>query len=326
VNFTELLDEAVARRASDLHLSSGEPPVLRIAGELERLHGVQLLSFDELMRQVAECVPQHLAALVQQNAELDCAFARAGIGRFRLHLYQHAHGVAVAVRLIPHEVPQLEELGLPAFVSSLAHLDRGLVLVTGPTGSGKSTTLAAVIDRINHTSAQHIVTIEDPIEFMHVSKRAVIRQREVGVHSQSFASALRAGLREDPDVILVGELRDLETIQLALTAAETGHVVFATLHAAGAAKSIDRIIDVFPAVQQAQVRSMLAESLQVVVSQTLIRAPEGTRVPNVEILTGTAAVRTLIRESKTHQLSGVLQVSRASGMCTFEMHRRELGF
>jgi len=209
-------------------------------------------------------------------------------------------------------------------VTELAQLERGLVLVTGPTGTGKSTTLAAIVDLINREQARHIITIEDPIEFVHVQKQAIIKQREVGVHTDSFAAALRAGLREDPDVILVGELRDLETIQLALTAAETGHVVFATLHASGAAKTIDRVIDVFPAGQQAQVRSMLAESLQAVVSQTLVTRSDGTRVPNVEIITGTPAVRTLIREGKTHQLAGVMQVSRSVGMCTFEMHRQEI--
>ncbi len=326
VNFEELLAYAVKSQASDLHWSSGEPPVLRIRGELERLHEVPYVTIDELIRQVGECLPGHLVSGSAHRGELDGAFERAGLGRFRVHLYRHAHGAAVAVRVIPGEVPQLGALGLPQFISSLAHLERGLVLVTGPTGSGKSTTLAALIDRINSEQAHHIITIEDPIEFMHTSKRAVIRQREVGAHSESFASALRAGLREDPDVILVGELRDLETIQLALTAAETGHVVFATLHAAGAAKTVDRVIDVFPPEQQAQVRSMLAESLQAVISQTLIKAPDGARVPNVEIVTCTPAVRTLIRESKTHQLAGVMQVSRASGMCTFEMHRRELGF
>lgn len=313
------------KQASDLHLSSGEPPVFRIHGELERLCEGPHLSIDELIRQVEECIPRQPSAMREHRGELDCAFERAGLGRFRLHLYRHAHGAAVAVRVIPSQVPRLESLGLPQFVSSLVHLERGLVLVTGPTGSGKSTTLAALIDRINRDQARHIITIEDPIEFMHTPKRGVIRQREVGVHSESFASALRAGLREDPDIILVGELRDLETIQLALTAAETGHVVFATLHAAGAAKTIDRVVDVFPADQQAQVRSMLAESLQAVISQSLIKAPHGGRVPNVEIATCTPAVRTLIRESKTHQLAGVMQVSRATGMCTFEMHRRDMG-
>lgn len=325
MNFEQLLSYAVSQRASDLHWSSGEAPVLRIAGELERLTTVPATGIDELIRQVRECLPSHLLEELAQHGELDYAFERCAVGRFRVHLYRHARGVAVAVRVIPHEVPRLEALGLPHFVHTLAHLEHGLVLVTGPTGSGKSTTLAALIDLINREQSRHIITIEDPIEFMHSQKRSVIRQREVGDHTESFASALRAGLREDPDVILVGELRDLETIHLALTAAETGHVVFATLHSAGAARTIDRVIDVFPASQQSQVRSMLAESVQAVISQTLIKAPNGARVPNVEIAVGTPAVRTVIRESKTHQLGGILQVSRTAGMCTFEMHRRELG-
>lgn len=322
-DFNLLLSEAVRLNASDLHWSSNESPVLRIAGDLVRLVDVPGVSVDELIKQVSDYLPERLQNLLPLHRELDCSFERVGEGRFRLHLYRHLSGVAVAVRLIPLEAPWLETLGLPEFVATIAQLERGLVLVTGPTGSGKSTTLAALIELINREQGRHIVTIEDPVEFIYRAKRSVIRQREVGVHSESFASALRAGLREDPDVILVGELRDLETIHLALTAAETGHLVFATLHSAGAAKTIDRIIDVFPAEQQAQVRSMLADSLQVVISQNLIKASNRSRMPNVEILCGTPAVRTLIREAKTHQLAGVMQVSRAAGMCTFEMHLAE---
>ena len=324
MDFRAILTHGASLGASDLHWSSGEPPAVRVGGLLQRLSEVPGATADELVRQVGECIPHYLNAQLVDGREIDCAFALSGLGRFRLHVYRHAGGVAAAVRFIPSEVPRLESLGLPRFVAELAQLDRGLVLVTGPTGTGKSTTLAALVDLINREQPRHIITIEDPIEFVHVQKQAIVRQREVGVHTGSFASALRAGLREDPDIILVGELRDLETIQLALTAAETGHVVFATLHASGAAKTIDRVIDVFPAGQQAQMRSMLAESLQAVISQTLIRRTDGTRVPNVEIVSGTPAVRTLIREGKTHQLAGVMQVSRATGMCTFEMHRQEI--
>jgi twitching motility protein PilT len=299
---------------------------LRIGGELRRLTEVPAVEADELLLEAREVLPSYVEVSNDAHAEVDCSFECGQLGRFRLHIYRHAHGVAVAVRVIPIAVPRLETLGLPSFVASVANLQRGLVLVTGPTGSGKSTTLAALIDRINQDQSRHIVTIEHPIEFRHTSKRSVVRQREVGAHTETFASALRAALREDPDVIMVGELRDLETIQLALTAAETGHVVYATLHAAGGPKSIDRMIDVFPAHQQAQVRAMLAESLQAVISQTLVTTEAGGRIPNVEILTGIPAVRTLIREAKTHQLPGLMQVSRASGMCTFEMHRQELAW
>jgi twitching motility protein PilT len=324
MNFKNLLAEAVSRGASDLHWSSGEPPALRIAGELIRLTDVLAIEADDLLLQVRDVLPSYVTVSDDARVELDCSFEYGQLGRFRLHIYRHAHGVAAALRVIPSVVPRLETLGLPSFIASLTKLQRGLVLVTGPTGSGKSTTLAALIDTINQDQARHIVTIEQPIEFRHRSKRSVVRQREVGAHTETFASALRAALREDPDLIMVGELRDLDTIQLALTAAETGHVVYATLHAAGGPKSIDRIIDVYPAHQQAQARVMLAESLQAVISQTLLTTANGARIPNVEILTGTPAVRTLIREAKTHQLQGLMQVSRAFGMCTFEMHRQEL--
>lgn len=324
MDFKALLGEAVSRGASDLHWSSGEEPVLRIWGELERLMEVPAINAEDLILQVREVLPCYVEGFDEARTEVDCSFECPDLGRFRVHMYRHARGVAVAVRVIPCSVPSLNTLGLPLFVGSLVGLQRGLVLVTGPTGSGKSTTLAALIDRINQEQARHIVTIEQPIEFRHTSKRSVIRQREVGLHTETFASALRAALREDPDVIMLGEVRDLETIQLALTAAETGHVVYATLHAAGGPKSIDRVIDVFPSHQQAQVRAMLAESLQAVVSQTLITTASGKRIANVEIVTGTPAVRTLIREAKTHQLPGVMQVSRAAGMCTFEMHMQEL--
>jgi twitching motility protein PilT len=325
-NFESLLALACAKGASDLHWSSGESPVLRIAGSLERLSDIRGTPIDELINQMGKYLPSQSMSENDSFGEIDCVFEMVNLGRFRLHLYRHVHGVAAAIRLIPHTVPDIESLGLPTFIQSLAQLDRGLVLVTGPTGSGKSTTLAALVELINRHQASHIITIEDPIEFLHSSKRAVIRQREVGKHTESFASALRAALREDPDVLLVGELRDLETIHLALTAAETGHVVFATLHAAGAVKTIDRIVDVFPAAQQAQVRSMLADSLQAVVSQSLITTHAGKRAPNVEILRATPAVRALIREAKTHQLPGIMEVSRSAGMCTFEMHRKELCF
>lgn len=325
IDFRALLAEAVSKGASDLHWSSGEPPALRIGGEVRRLLDLPAIAAQELLLQAQALVPSHIELSEDSRSEVDCSFECPPYGRFRLHIYRHSYGVAAAVRIIPDALPRLETLGLPQFVVSLSDLQRGLVLVTGPTGSGKSTTLAALIDLINREQARHIVTIEQPIEFKHTSQRSVIRQREVGLHTETFASALRAALREDPDLIMIGELRDLETIQLALTAAETGHVVYATLHAAGASKSIERVIDVFPAHQQAQVRAMLADSLQAVISQSLIVAGAGVRIPNVEIVTGTPAVRTLIREAKTHQLPGLMQVSRGAGMCTFEMHRQELG-
>lgn len=319
--------------ASDLHWSSGETPVLRVHGELRRIEGGLIGSIEAFIQQVRECWPEHHQMLMEEDQEFDCAFncdfdgttGQIQQGRFRLHLYRHSRGIALAARVIPRVIPQLEALGLPQFVKTLTRHAGGLVLVTGPTGAGKSTTLAALIDRINRDQARHIITIEDPIEFLHSAGSGVVRQREVGKHSATFASALRAGLREDPDVIMVGELRDLETIHLALTAAETGHLVFSTLHASGAAQTIDRIIDVFPAQQQMQVRSMLAGNLKAVISQALLRSETGAQILNVEILTGTPAVKTLIRESKTHQLTGIMQVSKGAGMCTFEMHRQELG-
>ncbi len=324
MDFKALLAQAVLNGASDLHWSSGEPPAFRVAGELRRYTDVPAIKPQELLHQAQELLPYRIDLAQDTRTEIDCCFECGLLGRFRLHIYRHAVGVAVAVRVIPDTVPILDTLGLPKFVATLANLQSGLILVTGPTGSGKSTTLAALINQINRDQARHIVTIEQPIEFKHSAQRSVIRQREVGVHTESFTSALRAALREDPDVIMIGELRDLETIQLALTAAETGHVVYATLHAAGGPKSIDRVIDVFPAHQQTQVRSMLAESLQAVISQSLLVTAVGVRIPNVEIVIGTPAVRTLIREAKTHQLYGLMQVSRSSGMCTFEMHRQEV--
>ncbi|MEY3660975.1 MAG: hypothetical protein RLZZ169_1801, partial [Pseudomonadota bacterium] len=301
MNIRELLQVAVQRGASDLHLSAGQPPWLRVDGDLCRL---ALPPLDQA------CVLQGLADVMseaqqqRQRRDLDADFSLSlpGLGRFRVATFLQDRGAAAVFRLIPDAVPTLAQLGLGAVFQRLADLPRGLVCVTGPTGSGKSTTLAALIDHINAHRQCHILTIEDPIEFVHSSQRSLVSQREVDRHARSFAAALRAALREDPDVILIGELRDLETVRLALTAAETGHLVLATLHTASAAKTIDRIIDVFPAEEKAVVRSMLAESLQAVVAQTLLKRVGGGRVAAHELMLATPAIRNLVREARVAQL------------------------
>jgi twitching motility protein PilT len=255
----------------------------------------------------------------EQDHDIDFSHAIPGVGRFRVNIFLQARGPGAVLRTIPTEIPSIEALQLPTLLTRLCERERGLVLVTGPTGSGKSTTLAAMVDLINQTWDAHILTIEDPIEFVHGSKRCLVNQREVGVHTESFSSALRSALREDPDVILVGEMRDLETISLALTAAETGHLVFGTLHTSSAAKTMDRIIDVFPAAQQNQIRAMLAESLEAVVAQQLLKKKEGGRVAACEILVGNTAVRNLIREGKLHQIPSMMQTGQQAGMQTFDM-------
>jgi len=308
-----VLAEAMRLGASDIHLGSGEPPVFRLNGVLIR---AQLPPVDdsELRIWLKELMPE---ALLDRDA-LDGVIELAALGRFRLNFFRHKSGIAAAVRVIPAVVPQLDTLGLPSVIDEVANYERGLVLITGPTGSGKSTTMAAIVDRINSCRAAHIITIEDPIEFAHSSRRSLIRQRQLGIDAESFPSALRSMLREDPDVIVVGELRDHETIQLALTAAETGHLVLATLHSSDAPRTVHRVVDVFPAERQNQIRAMLAESFQMIVSQTLRTSPSGGRRVEAEVLLGTPAVRTLIREGKLHQLRGVMQASRAVGMRTIE--------
>ena len=317
-----IFEEARLKRASDLHLRAGMPPVMRIDGDLEPL-AMEVLSNEVIDSIIGGMLSTQQLNLFEQGQEVDLSTCVGG-SRCRVNVFRHSRGVGVVFRLIPQEISSLQALGMPEVVSKVLSRGKGLVLVTGPTGSGKSTTLAAMIDHLNKERAGHIVTVEDPIEFVHTSKRALITQREVGGHTVSFSAALRAVLREDPDVIMVGELRDLETIQLALTAAETGHLVLATLHTASAAKTVDRIIDVFPAEQQAQVRAMFAESLEAVISQRLIKRVGGGRVAAVEVLIGTTAVRHLIREGKSHQLYSVMQTSHQLGMQTMERHLAEL--
>ncbi len=313
-----LLRFALEQRASDLHISAGQPPMLRIDGDLRRID-LPPLSVEQAHSLIFEVMSEAQRRRFPERLELDFAFKLDDNLRFRVNAFVHNRGEGAVFRAIPSRIPTMVQLGLPDVLRRLTEEEKGLVLVTGPTGSGKSTTLAAMIDQINESLAGHVLTLEDPIEFVHESKRCLVNQREVGGQTHSFADALRGALREDPDVILVGELRDLETTQLALTAAETGHLVLATMHTSSAPKTVDRILDVFPSSQQTQVRSMLAESLVGVVSQMLLkRNGGGGRVAALEILVGTPAVRNLIREGKTHQIPSSMQVAGKSGMQTME--------
>lgn len=323
MELNQLIATAVFMKASDLHLSAGEAPMVRIDGDMRRLD-LPVVSDEELGAMLMPLLTQEQRDVLQELNDCDLSLQRESGVRVRLNVFHHVRGLGCSVRIIPRAIPTIESLGLPSVLREVARAPHGLVLVTGPTGSGKSSTLAAMIDLINRESRKHIVTIEDPIEFIHEPHRSLVTQREVGAHAHSFARALRAALREDPDCILIGELRDYESIQLALTAAETGHIVFATLHTTSAAQSVDRIVDVFPAAQQAQVRSMFADSMRAVISQRLLRRTDAGRVAAAEILVATPAVRNLIREGKTHQLTTVMQTSREQGMQTFEMHVREL--
>ena len=323
VSISELLRFATDQGASDLHLSAGERPALRIDGEIEPID-MPRLSAEEAHRLIFALMSDTQRKIYQERLEVDFAFVLDDELRFRVNAFTQNRGEAMVMRSIPFKVPTMEQLGLPPVLRTLCDERKGLVLVTGPTGSGKSTTLAAMIDHINKTTAGHILTLEDPIEFVHSSKRSLINQREIGSQSHSFANALRSALREDPDVILVGEMRDLETISLALTAAETGHLVFGTLHTSSAPKTIDRVIDVFPANQQGQVRAMLAESLLGVVAQALLRRRGGGRVAAHEILVGTPAVRNLVREGKTYQLPSIIQVGGKVGMQSMEASLTQL--
>ena len=323
------LDEAliamVKLGASDLHLTIGAPPMIRKSGSLCPLEGFAVLNGEALKRSIFAVLTQKQRETFEAELELDFAYAVRGVARFRVNLYQQRESIGAAFRVIPYEIKPLEELGVPPIVGTFAGLPRGLVLVTGPTGSGKSTTLAAIVDLANRTRADHIMTVEDPIEFLHRHKKALVNQREVGSDTHSFAAALKHVLRQDPDIILVGEMRDLETISVALTAAETGHLVFATLHTQDAAQTIDRIIDVFPAHQQSQVRTQLAGALQGVVCQTLCkRADSPERVVATEVLIATPAIRNLIREGKTHQIYSSMQAGAQLGMHTLDQHLADL--
>jgi twitching motility protein PilT len=318
MDITELLTFAHREGASDVHLSAGEPPRLRIHGDMKKLEHPPLTA-DQVHEMVFDIMSDSYRKIFQETHDVDFSFELGTLARFRVNVYRQRRGEGAAFRMIPSQVMTVEELGLPPILKEICDKDRGLVLVTGPTGSGKSTSLAAMIDYINETFEGHILTIEDPIEFVHESKKCLINQREVGPHTKSFAAALRGALREDPDVILVGEMRDLETIALALTAAETGHLVFATLHTSSAPKTVDRIIDVFPASQQEQIRIMFSESIQAILAQTLVKKRGGGRCAALEILIGTPAVRNLIREGKVHQLPSVMQTGQNFGMQTLDM-------
>jgi twitching motility protein PilT len=324
-HLTDMLAEMLDLGASDLHLSSGAHPTVRLKGELEPLEQFPKLEREQLQLMIYSILTQKQRDKFEAELELDLAYALPGRSRFRVNIYRQRESVGAAFRVIPYEIKPLEDLGVPPSVGNFAGLPRGMVLVTGPTGSGKSTTLASLIDLANRTRAGHIMTVEDPIEFLHRHKKSLINQREVGEDTHSFASALKHVLRQDPDIILVGEMRDLETISVALTAAETGHLVFATLHTQDAAQTIDRVIDVFPPEQQQQVRVMLSGSLQGVVCQTLCKTADGRgRAVATEVLIATPAIRNLIREGKTHQIYSSMQAGAQHGMHTMDQHLAEL--
>lgn len=315
----------VAAGASDLHLTAGATPMVRLSGSLRPLEGFEVLMQDDLRRSIYAILTQKQREKFEEHLELDFAYSVRGHARFRVNLYQQRESIGAAFRVIPYEIKALEDLGVPPVVGAFAGMPRGLVLVTGPTGSGKSTTLAAIIDLANRTREDHIMTVEDPIEFLHRHKRAIINQREVGADTHSFANALKHVLRQDPDIIMVGEMRDLETISVALTAAETGHLVFATLHTQDAAQTIDRVIDVFPSHQQAQIRTQLSGALQGVVCQTLCKRADGPgRAVATEVLMATPAIRNLIREGKTHQIYSAMQAGAQLGMHTMDQHLADL--
>ncbi|WP_435213221.1 type IV pilus twitching motility protein PilT [Luminiphilus sp. nBUS_16] len=317
MDITELLAFSAKQGASDLHLSSGLPPMIRVDGDVRRIN-IPPLEHAQVHDLVYDIMNDRQRKDFEEFLETDFSFEVPGVGRFRVNAFNHNRGAAAVFRTVPTKVASMEELGLGEVFKEIALLPRGLVLVTGPTGSGKSTTLAAMVDFINDNRYDHILTIEDPIEFVHESKRCLVNQREVHRDTLGFSEALRSALREDPDIILVGEMRDLETIRLALTAAETGHLVLGTLHTTSAAKTVDRIIDVFPTAEKAVVRSMLAESLQAVVSQLLLKRKGGGRVAAHEIMRGTAAIRNLIREDKVAQMYSAIQSGQTHGMQTMD--------
>jgi twitching motility protein PilT len=309
-----LLEEVIKKRASDLHLQVGLPPMLRIDGALAASTGAPILTEEMVETLVFAILDDDQKQILLKDKDFDFSFAFGDLGRFRVNAFHERGNLAAALRLIPNEILSIEQLGLPPIINKLAEFPRGLVLVTGPTGSGKSTTLAGMVGKINAERSEHIITIEDPIEYTHRSRKSVIVQREVHYDTYSFSAALRSALREDPDVVLIGEMRDLETIASAITIAETGHLVLATLHTNSAAQSIDRMIDVFPPHQQPQIRSQLANILQAIVCQRLVPSIGGGRVAAAEILIATSAVRNIIREGKTHQLEAVIQTGAEYGM------------
>ncbi len=327
VNFvlSDLLRLVIDRGASDLHLTVNASPTFRVRGELAQFSDLPVLTSSSLQQLIYAVLTQKQRETFEEKLELDFAYTLPGLARFRVNLYRQRNSVGAAFRLIPFEIKELEKLGVPANVAAFASLPRGFVLVTGATGSGKSTTLAALVDLANRTRKDHIMTVEDPIEFLHQHKSCIVNQREVGEDTHSFSTALKHALRQDPDIILVGELRDLETISVALTAAETGHLVFATLHTQDAPQTVDRLIDVFPAHQQQQIRVQLAGALQGVVSQTLCKKADGVgRAVATEVLVATPAIRNLIREGKTHQIYSAMQAGSKHGMHTLDQHLADL--
>lgn len=329
MDITQLLAFSVRNKASDLHLSAGLPPMIRVHGDVRRIN-VDPMTHKQVHDMIFDVMSDAQRKVYEETLECDFSFEIQGLSRFRVNAFNQSRGAGAVFRTIPSKILTLEDLKTPKIFGELALKPRGMVLVTGPTGSGKSTTLAAIIDHLNESHYGHILTLEDPIEFVHESKKCLVNQREVGPHTKSFSNALRAALREDPDAILVGELRDLETIRLALTAAETGHLVFGTLHTSSAAKTVDRVVDVFPAAEKDMVRAMLSESVVAIISQTLCKTKDGAgRVAAHEIMLGTSAIRNLIRENKIAQMYSSIQTGQQVGMqtldqCLTDLVRRNL--